>query len=163
MLHEPIRQLLASPAFPRTVSLLLALLALFEGAQIARAFSPAALPVMASAASGPESATAKRIDLDAIRQARLFGAAGTQAAQTEPKPAASQRRSRLDIRLLGVVKAQQGTDSVAILAESGRQRAYTTGERLKGNSGAELVEITANRILLDVSGERQFIELEKTK
>ncbi|GAB3375834.1 type II secretion system protein GspC [Azotobacter armeniacus] len=98
------------------------------------------------------------IDFKAIQQAELFGSLEEGPAQ---KTLPAKVKSRLDVKLLGLVKASQGSTSVAILTEAGRQRAYAVGDRLSGNGNAVLIEILADQVVLEVSGQLQYVELEK--
>ncbi|MFB8830798.1 type II secretion system protein N [Azotobacter sp. CWF10] len=117
--------------------------------------SASAAPVKPRAAAPDDTPT---LDLEAIQQAELFGSLTQEPAQ---KVIATQVKSRLDVKLLGVVKSSQGNASVAILAEAGRQRAYAVGDRLSVNNSARLAAILADRVVLEMSGQQQYVELEK--
>lgn len=117
--------------------------------------SASAAPVKPRAAAPDDTPT---LDLEAIQQAELFGSLAQEPAQ---KVIATQVKSRLDVKLLGVVKSSQGNASVAILAEAGRQRAYAVGDRLSVNNSARLAAILADRVVLEMSGQQQYVELEK--
>jgi len=126
--------------------------------QVASALPRAESLVPESAAAPRESAPGdeSRVNVAAIQQAQLFGARDKATVPAAP----AQVKSRLNVRLLGIVKGSEGSASVAILAESGRQRAYVVGDRLSVNPGARLIEILADLVVLDVSGQRQHVELE---
>ncbi len=117
--------------------------------------SASAAPAKPRAAAPGDTPT---LDLEAIQQAELFGSLAREPAQ---KAIATQVKSRLDVKLLGVVKSSQGNASVAILTEAGRQRAYAVGDRLSVNNSARLAAILADRVVLEMSGQQQYVELEK--
>ncbi|WP_207062858.1 type II secretion system protein GspC [Motiliproteus sp. SC1-56] len=103
-----------------------------------------------------------RVDLARLEQAAFFG-----SEEVKPKPVAAapkpEVKSRLAVRLLGVVKGPEAGSSVAILAERNRQRAYAVGDTLSIDPNARLVEILADRVVLDVNGTRQYVELEANR
>ncbi|NVK44518.1 MAG: hypothetical protein HWE39_25085 [Oceanospirillaceae bacterium] len=147
-------------ALPGLTSLLILALLTAQAVAIVEQASDAGMP---AADTTTVPAQASTLDVAAIRRAQLFGDASNAAVAAPVVAAARAVESPLDIRLLGVIAARRNEDSVAIVAESGRQRAYSAGETLQHHNNARLIEIAAHRILLDVAGEHQFVELEKAK
>jgi len=160
MLKDLIGQRIDITALPKAISMVLLVFAAIQAAGIAKmlfesASSASALPLpLREAAQGD----IPMLDLKAIQQAELFGSLAPAPVQ---KPLVALLKSRLDVKLLGIAKSAQGNASVAILDEAGRQRAYAVGERLSANGSARLAEILAERVVLEVSGQRQYVELEK--
>jgi len=151
---------IAAATLPRALSMMLLTVASIQAVGIAKTLfwpesSASAAPLERREATPGDTPT---LDLKAIQQAELFGSLAEEPAQ---KALATQVKSRLDVKLLGVVKGSQENASVAILAEAGRQRAYAVGDRLSVNNSARLAEILADRVVLDMSGQQQYVELEK--
>lgn len=160
MLNDLIGHRIAAATLPRALSMILLTVASIQAVGIAKTLfwpesSASAAPVKPREATPGDT---PMLDLKAIQQAELFGSLAEEPAQ---KALATQVKSRLSVKLLGVVKAPQGSTSVAILAEAGRQRAYAVGDRLSGNGDARLIEILADRVVFEVSGQQQYVELEK--
>ncbi|MEE4461593.1 type II secretion system protein N [Azotobacter chroococcum] len=160
MLNDLIGHRIAAATLPRALSMMLLVVASIQAVQIAKTLfwpesSASAAPLERREAAPGDTPT---LDLEAIQQAELFGSLAEEPAR---KALATQVKSRLDVKLLGIVKSSQGNASVAILAEAGRQRAYAVDDRLSVNNSARLAEILADRVVLDMSGQQQYVELEK--
>lgn len=145
---------------PLLVSLaLLALLGvqLFQGG--AALLDAGSLPEgQADVAVSPASGS--RVDLDSIRAARLFsaaGSAGTSAAPTVAPPPASLPPSG-PVRLEGVVLAADPARSVAFLRSGNRQLAYRAGDTL-ADGALVLREIARDHVLLERRGEILRLDL----
>lgn len=151
---------IAAAALPKAISMMLLAVASIQAVGIAKALFRPESSISAVQVKPRESAPGDTLmlDLKAIQQAELFGSLTEEPAQ---KTLPAQVKSRLDVKLLGVVKGPQGSASVAILAEAGRQRAYAVGDRLSVSGSARLAEIQADQVVLEVSGQQQYIELEK--
>lgn len=161
MLNDLIGHRTVAATLPRAISMMLLVVASIQAVQIAKTLfwpesSASAAPLERREATPGDTPT---LDLEAIQQAELFGSLAEEPAR---KALATQVKSRLDVKLLGIVKGSQGNASVAILAEAGRQRAYAVDDRLSINNSARLTEILANRVVLEVSGQQQYVELEKS-
>jgi len=160
MLNDLTGRRIAITTLPNAISMVLLVVASIQAAGIAKTlFWPKSSTSVVSAE--PREATPggmPMLNLKAIQQAELFGPLAEEPAQ---KALATQVKSRLDIKLLGVVRGSQGNASVAILAEAGQQRAYAVDDRLSVNNAARLTEILADRVMLEVSGQQQYVELEK--
>jgi len=114
------------------------------------------------ASSAPLVATATpNLDLGALQQAALFGSPAQAVVAAAVPVAVPQVKSRLAVKLLGIIRGNAPGLAVAILEEKNQQRAYAVGDRLVIDNRAELVEILVDRVVLDVAGQRQFIELEQ--
>jgi len=111
----------------------------------------------------PESAPVQRLNLTRLQEANLFGRAVVKPAEPKEQPkeiAKPQVKSRLAVKLLGIAKAAESDAAVAILLERNRQRAYSVGEQLEIDARATLAAIKSDRVVLDVAGETQYVELE---
>lgn len=109
-------------------------------------------------ASGPlqvDVSQAAPIDINALKARNLFGNA-TQVVTTQTQSAP---RTRLNLRLLGVTASSDPSRSAAIIEQSGQQSMYIIGDAL-GNSAVKVLEIYADRVILDNAGRRETLELE---
>lgn len=116
-------------------------------------------PALAAGAL-PAADEGDSLDLDRLQRAALFGAPEREAVKPVAEKAKPQVKSRLAVTLLGIVKGEGADSSVAILAERNQQRAYGVGDRLVTESSATLIEILADRVVLEVAGQHQYIELQ---
>lgn len=90
-------------------------------------------------------------DVNLIAQRHLFG------VPTVVAPAEQVQPTRANL-VLGGTWSASGTGGYALVGEpGGRQRPYRPGDRLPG--GPELVEIHADRVLLDRDGRREALYL----
>jgi general secretion pathway protein C len=123
--------------------------------------SPSQVPsgVMVSAAGAPQGGG---YDLVVLQQAELMG--GTAALPVKPSVAvvsSTQVRSRQNIRLLGLVHGSAGMQSVAVLLIDGKQGVFAVGDYLK-DGGPQLLQITQDRVVIQVDGRQEYIELERS-
>ncbi|SER44135.1 general secretion pathway protein C [Azotobacter beijerinckii] len=163
MLNDLIRHRIAATTLPKAISMILLVVASIQAVGITKTLfwpksSTSVAPAKLREATPGDT---PMLDLKAVQQAELFGSPGKEGAAPAQTTLAAKMKSRLDVKLLGVVKGSQGNTSVAILTEAGRQRAYAVDDRLSINNGARLAEILADRVVLEVSGQQQYVELEK--
>lgn len=122
---------------------------------IAAMLRPVALPPQAAVSTRDAVAdAASNYDVGVILATPLFG------EKTEnPSASADIKRSRLKIRLLGVI-AGGSRSGVAILYHDGEGRAYAVGDRLDVRENVTLEAVLADHVIIDRSGSREKIELE---
>lgn len=114
---------------------------------------PASAPQGTAPRSGPAERPAP--DLNAILGTNLFGAAdAVDGGPVETVETAVV--TRLPLELLGVFEADIADDSLAIIAERGRQaETYAIGEEVPGN--ATLLEVHSDHVVLRRAGVRETL------
>lgn len=118
---------------------------------------------MSTTTPRPLASPVQRLDLVRLQEANLFGRiviVPPKQKQAKKAPIPSLVKSRLSVKVLGVVKGSEPDAAVAILQEGNRQRAYSIGDKLESNSRVKVVAIQADRVVLDQDGQRQYVELE---
>ncbi|WP_157980369.1 type II secretion system protein GspC [Pseudidiomarina taiwanensis] len=94
------------------------------------------------------------LNLAGVTRLNLFGAAQQRSGSVTSAP-----KTTLNVRLLGVSASSDPARSAAIIEQRGSQQVYIIGEQLPG-SRVELVEIFADRVILDNNGRLETLELE---
>lgn len=164
---KPLGSLAVLQAVKTLLTWALALACATEAARLSWALYPRPpLAPLEPVAPASFADAAQRPDLANLRQAGLFGDPRQEVAESprqEPPKAPSEPEvvTRLPVRLLGVIKGESGDFSVAVLEERGRQRAYRVGDFLHLDEGARVLVIESDRVVLDVNGQRQYVELEQ--
>ena len=92
-----------------------------------------------------------RTDVDAIIALEPFGTASAPVADLSPA-----RETSLGLELLGVVAAEEGGRSSAVIRESGgTAETYSIGDEIPG--GARLTAVAADHVVLSVAGRRESL------
>lgn len=139
-----------------------ALTALFAVATVVLAaqLSWQLLSPAAQIASGPltiSGSGSSVVDLGALKARNIFGNAGsTPVIQNRQQQAPL---TRLNLRLLGVSASSVPARSAAIIEQAGQQTTYSAGDVLN-NTQVKVLEIYADRVILENQGQRETLELE---
>ena len=135
---------------------LLALAAALLAAQLTwQLLSPAA-----QVASGPlkvDSSSTSVVDLSALKARNIFGNAAAKPVEQSRQQQAP--LTRLNLRLLGVSASSVPERSAAIIEQAGQQSVYSPGDLLT-NTQVKVLEIYADRVILENQGRRETLELE---
>jgi general secretion pathway protein C len=111
------------------------------------------------------SSTAKRVELDAVRDLLLFGkmdAAGGKPKVEVVEQITDAPKTNLSIQLTGVVASTAEQNGLAIIESSGNQETYSLGDKIKGTS-ASLKEVYADRIIITNAGRYETLMLDGLK
>ncbi|MEH6822976.1 MAG: type II secretion system protein GspC [Motiliproteus sp.] len=121
--------------------------------------SPAvSVPVVSVSQPGAVVAVDTRVDL--LVSANLLGSVPTQAAPVVVVKAALQAvKSRHAVKLIGIVHSPTAARSVAILLSNNQQAAYVPGDTLNLGRVSRLLEVQQDRVVIEVDGQREYIEL----
>lgn len=139
-----------------------ALTALFAIAAvvIAAQLSWQLLSPAAQIASGPlkiSGSGSSVVDLGALKARNIFGNAGSAPVTQNRQQQAP--LTRLNLRLLGVSASSVPARSAAIIEQAGQQNTYSAGDVLN-NTQVKVLEIYADRVILENQGQRETLELE---
>ncbi|MEH6471324.1 MAG: type II secretion system protein N [Halopseudomonas sp.] len=99
------------------------------------------------------------VRLDAILRSSLLGkATPVGSVKTVAKPQPILAKTRLKLRLLGVVQGEGA--SVAIIAHDQRQQAYLQGEYLNLDQQVLVEQVLVDRVVLQRDGRLEYLQLE---
>jgi general secretion pathway protein C len=143
---------------PLLLGLLLALALVFRLGLGARELLAPATPTLATDTSVTNTLVdTTGVDLAAIQSMNLFGSTSANvSAQSQPALPASTQVA--DLRLEGVVLAQDPARSIAFIRSQGRQLAYRTGDELS-NGAVVLKEVARDHAILERRGEVLRLDL----
>ncbi|WP_198679653.1 type II secretion system protein GspC [Aliidiomarina minuta] len=135
----------------------LAVLAVWWLAQLTwQLLTPTAAVVAGSYNQAPV-AQVQTLEINSIKQLKLFGDREQEArAQSEQIDAP---QTTLNISLVGLTASGNQLLSAAIIEQGGNQQTYIIGERI-ANSRATLEAVFSDRVILDNSGRREALYLE---
>ena len=108
------------------------------------------------------ASSAKRVELDAVRNLLLFGQVDSN--NSRPKAEVVEQitdapKTNLSILLTGVVASTSERHGLAVIESSGNQETYSLGDKIKGTS-ASLKEVYADRIIITNSGRYETLMLD---
>ncbi|UCX03136.1 type II secretion system protein GspC [Shewanella glacialimarina] len=108
------------------------------------------------------ASSAKRVELDAVRNLLLFGQVDNN--NSRPKAEVVEQitdapKTNLSILLTGVVASTSEQHGLAVIESSGNQETYSLGDKIKGTS-ASLKEVYADRIIITNSGRYETLMLD---
>ncbi|WP_434927590.1 type II secretion system protein GspC [Shewanella sp. HL-SH5] len=108
------------------------------------------------------ASSAKRVELDAVRNLLLFGQVNNN--NSRPKAEVVEQitdapKTNLSILLTGVVASTSERHGLAVIESSGNQDTYSLGDKIKGTS-ASLKEVYADRIIITNSGRYETLMLD---
>ena len=108
------------------------------------------------------ASSAKRVELDAVRNLLLFGQVDSN--NSRPKAEVVEQitdapKTNLSILLTGVVASTSEQHGLAVIESSGNQETYSLGDKIKGTS-ASLKEVYADRIIITNSGRYETLMLD---
>lgn len=111
-------------------------------------------------ASGPlavSSSGSQVTNLASLKSRHIFGNPVTAVVNTTRQQEAP--LTRLNLRLLGVSASSVPERSAAIIEQAGQQSTYSPGDLLN-NTQVKVLEIFADRVILENQGRRETLELE---
>lgn len=141
----------------------LVLLLAYQAADLSwQLIAPGTPPAVPSAAVLPAiSAAEADTRLDLLIAANLLGSVQAKAAPTPVVKAAPQPiKSRHAVKLIGIVHSPVAAHSVAILLSNNQQAAYRPGDSLGLGRVSTLLEVQQDRVVIEVEGRREYIELQ---
>lgn len=153
---NPIQQPRLWQAALWALTAVLALAAALLAAQLTwQLFSPA--PQLASGPLKVDSSGTSVVDLSALKARNIFGNAAAKPVEQSRQQQAP--LTRLNLRLLGVSASSVPERSAAIIEQAGQQSVYSPGDLLT-NTQVKVLEIYADRVILENQGRRETLELE---
>ncbi|MFT6913732.1 MAG: general secretion pathway protein C [Motiliproteus sp.] len=98
--------------------------------------------------------------LDLLIAANLLGAVqATPAAAIVASAPIQAIKTRHALKLVGILHSPVAAHSVAILVINSQQAAYMPGDSLKMGSVSRLLQVQQDRVVIEVDGQREYIEL----
>jgi general secretion pathway protein C len=141
---------------PRIATWILALLLGIQAAIILTNLAAAAKPRKPAATAMPALARNQSVDVAAITNARLFGAAPIQTPSGQDAMNAPQ--SSMPLVLTGIISADDPQNGLAILGENAASaRVYAVGDNVPG--GAKLHAVFSDRVVVDRGGKLESLML----
>ena len=104
----------------------------------------------------------EKLDITQLLNGNLFGKYQADAPVVEKPKAQDAPKSRLNVVLVGVVTSSEQNKSLAVIANRGKQATYGIGEVIVGTR-AKLVQVHADRVIVDNSGRDETVTLEGIK
>lgn len=119
---------------------------------------PVSIPSVSVSQSRTAAASDARVDL--IIAANLLGSVQTQKVQQVVAKTTPQAiKTRHAVKLIGIVHSPVAAHSVAILLSNNQQAAYGVGDDLNLGRVSRLLEVQQDRVVIEVDGQREYIEL----
>ncbi len=98
----------------------------------------------------------KKINLAVVRSAQLFGKKIVKAA---PPPKKKVAKTRLNLKLHGVISASRPEDAKAIISGADkRSRSYSVGDKIR-KTDAKIASIEKDKVFLERAGRLEKLEL----
>lgn len=111
----------------------------------------------------PAGSQQARLDLSTLQNSHLFGRYQADVVAPVAKPKLEDApKSRLNLVLVGVVTSSDAGKSLAVVAKGGKQATYGINEVIVGTQ-AKVVQVQADRIIVDNSGRNETVMLEGIK
>ena len=104
----------------------------------------------------------EKMDITQLLNGNLFGRYQVDAPVVEKPKVQDAPKSRLNVVLVGVVTSSEQNKSLAVIANRGKQATYGIGEVIAGTR-AKLVQVHADRVIVDNSGRDETVMLEGIK
>jgi general secretion pathway protein C len=146
---------------PRAASAALAVLLAVQVTWLVGTLTPEELEPAArgsGAALAEDTAAARKLALDSLPAAHLFGEGPSHDAEAEPRPTATvvAPDTSLNLTLTGIVLGHNGIAHQAIIATGGAERSYRPGEALE-TGAATLHAVYTDRVILDRDGQLETL------
>lgn len=111
--------------------------------------------------SNTPSSTTESSDITGLLKANLFGLYSKKViAKPKPKPVVQDApKTKLNLVLVGAVSSPDEKNSLAVIANRGRQSTYGLGELIEGTQ-AKLKAVFVDRVIIDNSGRDETLMLE---
>ncbi|WP_341824877.1 type II secretion system protein GspC [Vibrio viridaestus] len=102
-----------------------------------------------------------RVDLSSIKSANLFGIKSVNEKQPKEKQLNTNApKTKLSLKLVGLVYAADRSSSLAIISNQGTQQTYGIDEPLDG-SKAKLIAVLEDRVIINNQGREETLFLEE--
>ena len=112
--------------------------------------------------SRTDSVGSNIVDITQLLNSNLFGKYQENAPVVEKPKVQDAPKSRLNVVLVGIVTSSDHNKSLAVIANRGKQATYGIGEVIAGTR-AKLVQVHADRVIIDNSGRDETVMLEGLK
>lgn len=99
------------------------------------------------------------VDLNSISSAHLFGAEAKVTVQAPSVVNTNAPKTKLDLKLVGLVVSESAENSLAIIASKGSQATYGVGDSID-KSRAKLKAVLSDRVIIDNSGRDETLYLD---
>lgn len=120
-----------------------------------------AVPVNAALAGGAAATPARAVDIEAMVAWKLFGDAGAIEAQPLVVAAVDEaaQESALNLRLQGVMSAEEQAQARALILAEGKQQQFSVGDKLPAAGQVVLRRVMPDRVIIDNNGRAETIWL----
>ncbi|RTZ14788.1 type II secretion system protein GspC [Vibrio aquaticus] len=108
------------------------------------------------------SDTSSDIDISELQNSHLFGQFQQSNPVVEQPKVQDAPKSRLNVVLVGLVTSSDPSKSLAVIANRGRQATYGINEVIEGTR-AKLIQVQADRVIIDNAGRDETVMLEGLK
>ncbi|NVD05321.1 type II secretion system protein GspC [Vibrio sp. JPW-9-11-11] len=143
--------------------LLLAMCAWIAGQMIWQPWQQPVISAWQPAKSiGSGSSSSSRLDLSQLQNSHIFGQYQNSVPVVKQPKVQDAPKSRLNVVLVGIVTSSNPSKSLAVIANRGQQATYGINEVIEGTR-AKLVQVQADRVIIDNSGRNETIMLEGLK
>ena len=144
----------------RSVVLVLLLGGSYQLAQLSWRLLPApktatSAPISPNLSVRTDAKTTNQQRLSIIRDAKLFGTAVQDTAQTIIAP-----KSRLNAQLTGIMASSIASRSIAIIARDGKQQSYVIGDVIQGTD-AQIINILPDRVIIKRQQQQEALLLDE--
>ena len=144
----------------RSVVLVLLLGGSYQLAQLSWRLLPApktatSAPISPNLSVRTDAKTTNQQRLSIIRDAKLFGTAVQDTAQTIIAP-----KSRLNAQLTGIMASSIASRSIAIIARDGKQQSYVIGDVIQGTD-AQIINILPDRVIIKRQQQQEALFLDE--
>lgn len=103
-----------------------------------------------------------RLDISQLLDSNIFGQYQNSVPVIKQPKVQDAPKSRLDVVLVGIVTSTEANKSLAVIANRGQQATYGLNEVIEGTR-AKLIQVQADRVIIDNSGRNETIMLEGLK
>lgn len=106
--------------------------------------------------------TSSDIDISELQNSHLFGQFQQSNLVVEQPKVQDAPKSRLNVVLVGLVTSSDPSKSLAVISNRGRQATYGINEVIEGTR-AKLIQVQADRVIIDNAGRNETVMLEGLK
>ncbi|MEH6473286.1 MAG: type II secretion system protein N [Halopseudomonas sp.] len=134
----------------------------YQAADLSWKFISPSLPLPLALGAAPERSRVSVVDteIETIIGAKLLGS----VQRNLPRPVISNNspkatKTRHAVKLIGIVHSPIPSHSAAVLLINKQQAVYVPGDSLSLGSNSRLLEVLQDRVVIEVDGQREYIEL----
>ncbi|RJG51622.1 type II secretion system protein GspC [Motilimonas pumila] len=103
--------------------------------------------------------SSQRFDVAALRSINMFGVFNQQKAAPKKATNTPAPKTRLNLKLTGLLASTVPANAIAIIEERGSQNTYFIGSKI-ARTGAVLKEIYKDRVIIEYNGKRETLMLD---